>query len=111
MIEDISAGLGLWEELRFAKKQQWTVATAAVTLLAAIYALRHSLTDPLTCNEKIASAIAIVLIAGFSTWFLIKLHSHLQTTRLRLDPNDTNPATRGVDITAVLSGSRSAARR
>jgi len=84
---------------------------AAVTVLAAIYALRHSLTDPLTWNEKIASAIAIVLIAGLGTWFLIKLHSHLQTTRLRLDPNDTNPATRGVDVTAVLSGSRSAARR
>jgi hypothetical protein len=61
----------------------------------AIYALRHSLTDPLTCNDKTASAIAIVLIAGFGTCFLIKLHSHLQTTRLRLDPNDTNPATHG----------------
>jgi hypothetical protein len=72
----------------------------------AIYALRHSLTDPLTCNDKTASAIAIVLIAGFSTCFLIKRHSHLQTTRLRLDPNDTNPATRGVDVTAVLSGSQ-----
>jgi hypothetical protein len=72
MIENISAGLGLREELRFAKKQQWTLTTAAVTLLVAIYAL--------TCNEKIASAIAIVLMAGFGTWFLIKLRSHRQTT-------------------------------
>jgi hypothetical protein len=92
------------EELRFAKKQQWAVATASVTLLAAIFALQHSLTDGLKCVERIAFSIAIVLIAIFGTWFLIKLQQHLRDTRLQLDPNDRNPATRGADILGVLIG-------
>jgi hypothetical protein len=31
------------EELRFAKTQQWRVATAAVTLLGAIFVVAHKL--------------------------------------------------------------------
>ncbi len=95
----------LFEELRFAKKQQWAIATAAVTILAAIFAaLQRSLEPPLTPREKIAIAVVIALIATFGTMFLFMLQKYMRTTRLRLDRQDTDAAVRGVSIVGVLVG-------
>jgi hypothetical protein len=44
------------EELRFAKTQQWRIATAAITLLAAIFAVVHA-TPNLKPAEKIAGTL------------------------------------------------------
>src|SRR5262249_25655771 len=63
-----------FEELRFAKKQQWYIATAAVTLLAAILALQHAgAPEGLQIREKVAFGVAITLVATFACSFLLSL--------------------------------------
>lgn len=90
------------EELRFAKKQQWYVATSAVTLLAGIFAIARSTT--LSEVEKAAATVFIVLIASFGTVFLCKLQSHMMEKRKELDPADSCPWVRGSDVLLVLAG-------
>ena len=91
------------EELRFAKRQQWYIATAAVTLLSAIFWIEHSIR--LVRWEKIVVTVFIGLIAGFGICFLVKLQNHLKEVRLTLGyPNDLNPWWRGVDVLSVLIG-------
>jgi hypothetical protein len=60
-----------FEELRFAKGQQWYVATAAVTLLSAIFWIERSIR--LNRPEKIIATVFIGTIAGFGICFLVKL--------------------------------------
>ena len=93
-----------WEELRFAKGQQWYIATAAVTLLSAIFWIERSIR--LFRWEKIfARQVFIGLIAGFGICFLVKLQNHLKEVGLTLGyPNDLNPWWRGVDVLSVLVG-------
>jgi len=92
-----------WEELRFAKGQQWYIATAAVTLLSAIFWIERSIR--LVRWEKIFATVFIGLIAGFGICFLVKLQNHLKEVRLTLGyPNDLNPWWRGVDVFPVLIG-------
>src|SRR5262245_55327642 len=93
-----------FEELRFVKKQQWTVATAVITLLAAIYAGMHDLDPVPTPTEKFGVAILIALIAGAGSCYLMFLQNHLKATRLKLDPGDKDPWLRGVSVLAGLVG-------
>ena len=91
-----------FEELRFAKKQQWTVAAAAISLLAGIYAVGHDkISSP---SEKIITAVLITLIAAFGCLFLVNLQLHLRATRLRLNEEDKDALLRGVSILGVLMG-------
>jgi hypothetical protein len=90
------------EELRFLKKQQWYIATSAVTLLAAIFGIAHIIKFNL--YEEIAATVLVALIMGFACWFLCKLQGSLKDTRLLLDPMDDKPWFRGGDILAVLMG-------
>jgi hypothetical protein len=48
------------EEIRSAKKQQWTIATATVTLIAAIYAVAKN--NDLTSREKIVFAVLVAIV-------------------------------------------------
>ena len=92
-----------FEQLRFAKGQQWYVATAAVTLLSAIFWIERSIR--LVRWEKIFATVFIGLIAGFGICFLVKLQNHLKEVRLTIGyPNDLNPWWRGVDVLSVLIG-------
>jgi len=92
-----------FEELRFAKGQQWYVATAAVTLLSAIFWIERSIR--LNRPEKIIATVFIGTIAGFGICFLVKLQNHLKEVRLTLGyPNDLSPWWRGVDVLSVLIG-------
>ena len=93
-----------FEELRFAKGQQWYIATAAVTLLSAIFWIERSIR--LNRPEKIIATVFMFIgtIAGFGICFLVKLQNHLKAVRLALDPNDPNPWWRGVDVLSVLIG-------
>jgi hypothetical protein len=90
------------EELRFAKKQQWAIATSAVTLLAAIFGIAHALSPKPV--EKIGATVLVALIMGFACWFLWQLQSHLETTRKLLNTTDEKAWYRGVDILGVLMG-------
>ena len=82
-----------FDELRFAKGQQWYIATAAVTLLSAIFWIERSI--KLKYPEKVIATVFIGLIAGFGICFLVKLQKHLKAVRLELNPNDPNPWWRG----------------
>jgi len=93
-----------FEELRFAKKQQWSIATSAVTLLAAIFGVAHVTEPKLKLGEEIAGTVFVVLIAVFAWRFLKSLQDHLEATRKALDPKDPEPWWRGVDVLAVLTG-------
>jgi hypothetical protein len=93
-----------FEELRFAKKQQWAITTAAVTLLAAVYALQRSVDPGIGSKEKVVVVVAVVLIATFGCIFLFTLQKYIRDTRLRLDRTDKDALLRGVSIVGVLSG-------
>lgn len=89
------------EELRFAKKQQWYIATSAVTLLGAIFAIARG--TSLSDVEKAMTTVLIVLIASFGTVFLCKLQSHMKSVRIVLDKKDTEPWLRGSDVLLALA--------
>jgi hypothetical protein len=100
--DDAADPIQCYEELRFAKNQQWAGATAAISLLAAAYAAEKDVA--LTLAEKISTTVLIVLVAGAGAWFLVKLQLYIHTTRLRLNPADSTAARRGVDVLGVLIG-------
>jgi hypothetical protein len=89
--------------LRFAKKQQWYIATSAVTLLAAIFGIAR-LSEPTKLGEKKVGTVFVVLIVWLACEFLWQLQGHLARTRKLLDPNDPTPWYRGWDILRVLAG-------
>ena len=91
-----------FEELRFAKKQQWAIATAVVTLLAAIVALAHG-NDP-GPKEKVVLAVVVTLVAAFGCTFLVMLQRYMRDTRLRIDPTDKDALLRGTSIVGALVG-------
>jgi hypothetical protein len=93
-----------FEELRFAKKQQWAVATAVVTLLGAIFALQHAADAGPSPREKVALAVIITLIATLGCSFLVMLQNYMRDTRRLLDPRDQDAWLRGTSILGVLIG-------
>jgi hypothetical protein len=90
------------EELRFAKKQQWYIATSAITLLAAIFAIAHG--TSLSDEEKGIASIFILLIASFGILYLCKLQAHLKEVRKKLNPRDSGAWVRGSHRTQRSSG-------
>jgi hypothetical protein len=90
------------EELRFAKSQQWRVATAAVTLLGAIFAVAHTL-HPLVIFERVIGTVLVTLIAVAASVFLISLQKHLRNTR-RLIQDDPEAWSRGSEVVFTLVG-------
>jgi len=69
------------EELRFAKKQQWYVATASVTLNAAVIALLKG--SQLRDCEPLVACLFIALVAGAGIMVLWQLQNHLCKVRRR----------------------------
>src|SRR5262249_12349030 len=67
-------------ELRFAKQQQWYVATATVTLNAAAFALVKG-TSYLNDYEVVIASFFIVVVAGAGIKILANLQSHMRTLR------------------------------
>ena len=90
------------EELRFAKRQQWSIAASALTLLAAIFGIAQAIKP--NFGERIAATVLIVCVVGFADAYLYQLQSHLRRTREFLDPIDRDAWLRGVDIVRVLAG-------
>ena len=82
------------EELRFAKRQQWAVTIAVVTLIAGAY----SMVQPLGPWEKHVAIRLIGVVVAVGCWLLYSLQCHLRNTRLAIDWWDTNPLWRGAEI-------------
>jgi uncharacterized membrane protein len=93
----------LLEEIRFAKRQQWTITTAVVALIAGAYtiAVEKQSLDP--WEQAIAAILIGVVVAGGIYW-LFDLQGHLYRTRLRIDPYDRNPKWRGSEIASGMAG-------
>ncbi len=90
----------LFEELRFAKKQQWYVAASVVGLNAGLLALSRGIT--LSGIEVLAAVFCMLLIAGGGGAVLCHLQDHLQSVRVGLNPQD-NLWARTTDVVYPLS--------
>jgi len=89
-------------ELRLAKQQQWLIAIAAATLLAAIFWIEWN--TKLDCVEKTAATVFIALIAASGVSLLFKLQDYMKRARLALNPRDPTPWLRGADVLCLLTG-------
>ncbi len=87
------------EEIRFAKKQQWYVATACITLMAALFTLADKI-HPNQC-EKLIAALLLVAIAFFVIINLLALKKHIACTRPQ---DDSDRERRGAWIPLSLAG-------
>jgi hypothetical protein len=77
----------LFEEIKSAKQQQWTITNYGVLILAAIYAVGHQLPAGVThLHSKLKFlAILAVAIAVVGSYFLLRIQSHMERSRHRSD--------------------------
>ena len=99
MLTDIIKA-ALLEELRFAKRQQWTITAAVVALIAGAYSIAKSLAP----WEKAVAAILIGVVVVAGIYWLIDLQGHLHRTRLVIDRWDPNPWWRGGELVSGMAG-------
>jgi hypothetical protein len=85
------------DELRFAKKQQWSIAAAVLTLLGAIFGAAHTMA-PLEPWEKAVGSILAIGIMMFGNLHLWSLQNHLAATRRAIDASDEDAWWRGGTI-------------
>jgi len=90
----------LWEELRFAKRQQWTVTAAVVAFIVGAYNVVKSLGD----WEKVGATILVVAAVGGGIYWLFDLQRHLRNTRLVIDRYDPKPLWRGGELVRGMVG-------
>jgi hypothetical protein len=88
------------EELRFAKRQQWTITAAVVALIVGAYSVEKSLDH----WEQAVAAILIGVVGAGGIYWLIDLQGHLYRTRLRIDRWDPDPWWRGSEIVSGMVG-------
>ena len=82
------------EELRFAKRQQWTITAAVIGLIFGAY----NVVEPLGPYEKVIATVAITLVVGGGIYLLFDLQGHLRRTRLVIDRYDREAGHRGLAI-------------
>jgi RsiW-degrading membrane proteinase PrsW (M82 family) len=90
----------LLEELRFAKKQQWYVATSAVTLNAAVFALLRG--SQLRDFEALAAVFIVLFVTAAGVGVLWQLQDHLRNVRRDLKEHDP-PWHRPTDVVILLT--------
>lgn len=73
----------LFDEMKFAKRQQWTVANYMLLLVGAVLEVGAALKS-LTAFEKHALSVLVVFIVGAGWYFLIDLQRHLKEIRERI---------------------------
>jgi hypothetical protein len=91
------------EELRFAKRQQWQVAIAAITLIAGAFYLVDKAKQPLALWQISVITFLIAVVAAGGCCLLWKLQLHLQDTRLVIDTFDRNAFWRGSEVAIGLA--------
>jgi|SRR6516165_452622 hypothetical protein len=73
----------LFEELKFAKQQQWTITNYGVLILAAIYAVRQQLPEVPHSQSKLKFLAIATAVVG--SVLLLRIQSHMARSRCRLD--------------------------
>jgi len=92
----------LWEELRFAKRQQWAVSAAAIALITGIYHIADNADPPMAPWEQHLAVFLVLVVAVGGIWMLFKLQSHLKRARLVFGKKDDRPWRRGLDVVIAL---------
>ena len=78
----------LFEELRFAKQQQWMATNYLLVVLAAIFGIGKAIEpaiEHLTVCEKVIATFLLLTVVGFGYYVLINLQLYMGRTRKRLD--------------------------
>ena len=78
----------LFEELRFAKQQQWMTTNYLLVVLAAIFGIGKAIEPAighLTVCEKVIATFLLLTAVGFGYYVLINLQLYMGRTRKRLD--------------------------
>src|SRR5262249_46650060 len=77
----------LFEELKSAKQQQWTITKYDLLILGAIYGVRHQLPVEVTHLQSKLKFLAILAIATavLGSFFLLRIQSNMARSRRRLD--------------------------
>ena len=83
------------------KKQHWNIATATVTLIAAVYGIAHTAGD-LELRERVGLSVLSGFLAVGGCYLLLSLHSYIGTTRTRLDKEDKHAWLRGTPVLFAL---------
>jgi hypothetical protein len=73
----------LFDEMKFAKRQQWTVTNYMLLLVGAVLGVGAVLKS-LTAFEKHALSVLVVFIVGAGWYFLIDLQRYLKELRERI---------------------------
>ena len=88
---------GRLDELRFAKRQQWSIAAPALALLGAIFGVAHTM-NPLGPWEKAVAAIFALCVGIAASWHLVSLQTHLARTRRLINEKDEDAWLRGSSV-------------
>jgi uncharacterized protein YjiS (DUF1127 family) len=86
----------LFEEIKSAKQQQWTITNYGALILAAIYWVRHQLPAGVTHLQSKLKFLAILAIATavLGSFLLLLIQSDMKRSRRRLDELHKNYFTR-----------------
>jgi hypothetical protein len=95
----------LLEELRFAKRQQWTVTAAVVALIGGTYTIASD-KQSLVPWEKAGATILIIAVVAGGIYWLFDPQGHLYRTRLVIDRWDPDPWWRGTDLVTGMAGAQ-----
>ena len=90
----------LLEELRFAKRQQWTVTAGVATFIVGAY----NVVKPLGPCEKVVATVLVTSVVVGGIYWLYGLQDHLRNTRLWIDPRDKRAWRRGSEIVDGMAG-------
>ena len=78
----------LFEELRFAKQQQWMTTNYLLVVLAAIFGIGKAIEpaiEHLTVCEKVIATFLLLTAVGFGYYVLIDLQRYIGRIRKRLE--------------------------
>src|SRR2546425_3531056 len=74
----------LFEELKFAKQQQWMTTNYLLLVLAAVFGIGKAI-GPLTVCEKVIATFLLVAAVAVGYYVLINLQLYMGRTRKRLE--------------------------
>lgn len=75
----------LFDELKFAKQQQWRVTNYLLLVLAAIFGISKALPQPLIVCEKIIGSMLVLAAVAAGFYVLIDLQFYMGRIRVRLE--------------------------
>ncbi len=74
----------LFDELRFAKQQQWTITNYFALVIGTVFGVQKSFGHLETCEKVIGTAIVLLSVI-YCVYFLVATQLHIGKTRSRLE--------------------------